>query len=718
MPDPTLAPRRVYLAAASVLAIVAAGPAMPETRPTLNYNGATGLIDMPSGEAQPDGQLSITTAHFGPISRNTLSFQITPRLSGSFRYSAVRDWNANIPIPDQTGTDSFETYYDRSFDLRYQVLTESRYLPAVTIGLQDFAGTGVFAGEYVAATKNILPNLKVTAGLGWGRLGSYGEIGSPFGPRPEVDIGRGGNFNFDQWFRGPAAAFGGVEWQINDKWGLKAEYSSDAYVEEADERGTFERSSPFNFGVEYQARPNVRLGAHYLYGSEVGLTAHFTLNPKQPTVANQQDVAPPLVRSRPSRAADPDAWSQEWVSQQGANPVLRGNIAKQLEDDGILIEALGYTSQTAQVRIRNTRYNAEAQAIGRVARAMSRTMPASVEVFEIVPVVDGVPLSKVTLRRSDIEALDLAPDGAESLRSRAVIGEAGPAIAGLTYDPDLYPAFTWGLSPYVRTSLFDPDKPFRADVGLRLSAKYAIAPGFVLAGSVTQKIAGNLDDSRRDSNSVLPRVRTDGNIYDEEGETALEKLTLAWQMRPAENLYGRVTVGYLERMFGGVSGELLWKPTGSRLALGAEVNYAKQRDFDQRFGFQDYDIVTGHVSAYYEISKDFHGQIDVGRYLAGDVGATLSLHREFENGWRVGAFATKTNVSAEEFGEGSFDKGIRIEVPLNHLLGRPTRDSGTIVVRPITRDGGARLNVDGRLYETVRDYHETGINQQWGTFWK
>ena len=62
-----------------------------EIRPSLNFYGATGLIDMPSGEAQPDGQLSITSSHFGPINRNTLSFQITPRLSASFRYSGVGD---------------------------------------------------------------------------------------------------------------------------------------------------------------------------------------------------------------------------------------------------------------------------------------------------------------------------------------------------------------------------------------------------------------------------------------------------------------------------------------------------------------------------------------------------------------------------------------------------------------------------------------------------
>jgi hypothetical protein len=113
-------------------------------------------------------------------------------------------------------------------------------------------------------------------------------------------------------------------------------------------------------------------------------------------------------------------------------------------------------------------------------------------------------------------------------------------------------------------------------------------------------------------------------------------------------------------MYGGVSGEVLWKKSASRLALGAEVNYALKRDFDDLFGFGDYDIVTGHVSGYYDMGNGFHGQVDVGRYLAGDWGATFSVDREFNNGWRVGAYATLTDVPFDEFGEGSFDKGIRI----------------------------------------------------------
>lgn len=692
-----------------------------ELRPSLNMNGVTGLIDMPSGEAQPDGQLSVTSSHFGPISRTTLSFQIAPRLSGSFRYMGVRNWNKlSYCQPDCfTGIGWTSTRYDRSFDLRFKALDETRYLPAVTIGLQDFVGTGKLSGEYVVATKTFGSNLKVTAGLGWGRLGSHGGIGSPFGTRAPVEFGEGGDFSGKDWFRGPVAPFGGVEWKLHDDWTLKAEYSSDAYSEEAADRGTFTRKNAFNFGVEYQPSDLYRVGAYYMYGSELGIAGQFFINPKKRPTGGIVDRAPNPVKPRPNQRTDPDAYSGEWITQADAAPILRGNVAKRLEKDGIVVESIGYfTASTVQVRIFNTRYNNNAQAIGRTARALSQTMPASVERFEIVPVVNGIPASKVTVLRSDLERLEFSPEATAQMAQRVdVSGDAGPNER-FAKDPEIYPKLSWSLAPYLATSFFDPLSPVRADARLRFSARYEIVPGLVLDGAVSQRLFGNLAQTKRVSDSVLQHVRSDSIEYAREGETALENLTASLYSRPGANLYSRVTVGYLETMFGGVSGELLWKRADSPLALGVEVNYVKQREYAQGFGFQDYSVLTGHVSAYYQFRNGYNAQLDVGRYLAGDVGATLSLEREFANGIVVGVFGTKTDVSAEDFGEGSFDKGIKVTIPVSWGLGTPSRSKMSTTIRPIVRDGGARLYVKERLYEGVKGYHSDTLDAQFGGFWK
>jgi hypothetical protein len=719
---------------AAALSVGMAAPAAAQDRqsnPTLNLYGSTGLIDMPSGEMQPDGELSVTTSHFGPISRTTLSFQIAPRLSGSFRFLGIRDWNRNACPPDCIGTNQFDTYYDRSFDLRYQVLKEGRYLPAVTIGMQDFVGTGLLAGEYIVATKNLTPTLKATVGLGWGRLGSYGGIGSPFGDRPVFDTGFGGNFNASQWFRGPAAPFGGIEWQVNDRLGLKAEYSSDAYAEEAEKRGTFDRKSPFNFGAEYQVSPTFRLGAYYMYGSEVGLVGHFTLNPKRWANGgvNRTAPLPVLVRSA-------TGWESGTVTDSASANRFRTQLSDTLRDDDIRIEGFALNGTTAEVRIRNNRIDAGPEAIGRTARAMTRILPPSVETFRIVPVVNGMAVSSVAMQRSDLERQEFALDGAAAMRDRTQILPAGPRLADPMRDPDLYPAFRWSLAPYNRLRLFDQNEPFKIDLGIRGTARLELAPGLTLQGAVTQKVVGNLDDRPPIPVRLgLQPVRSAVYFYDRDGTTALESLALHWNTKIGRDLYGRVSVGYLERMFGGVSAEMLWKPVNSRLALGVEVNYVAQRSPNGGFGFSlpsemydtdagspggpsSYRVATGHVSAYYQLAQGLHVQLDVGRYLAGDVGATLSIDREFANGWRIGAFATKTNVSAEEFGSGSFDKGIRIEVPFAWVMGKPTRRTATTVIRPFGRDGGARLEIDGRIYDQIRDYHSPRLDQQWARFWK
>jgi len=240
----------------------------------------------------------------------------------------------------------------------------------------------------------------------------------------------------------------------------------------------------------------------------------------------------------------------------------------------------------------------------------------------------------------------------------------------------------------------------------------------VLTGALRQKLIGNLSSSTRDSNSTLQHVRSDVNLYDEQGSTALETLTLSHYSRLGPNLYGRVTAGYLESMFGGISGEVLWKPVDSRLGLGAELNYVEQRDYDQLFGFQDYSVLMGHVSGYYRFDNGYHAQLDVGRYLAGDYGATISLNREFSNGWKVGFYATATDVSADDFGEGSFDKGITMTVPIQWASGSSTRKESNVDLRSLARDGGARLSVDGRLYNTVRETHTPQLEERWGRFWR
>ena len=81
-----------------------------------------------------------------------------------------------------------------------------------------------------------------------------------------------------------------------------------------------------------------------------------------------------------------------------------------------------------------------------------------------------------------------------------------------------------------------------------------------------------------------------------------------------------------------------------------------------------------------------------GRYLAKDSGVTVNLSKSFNSGFILGFYATKTDISFEEFGEGSFDKGIYFSIPLDLVSKSYQKGNAKFLWKNLTRDGGARLN--------------------------
>ena len=680
--------------------------AQDNPQPSTNLFGSSGLIDMPSAEHQKPGEITTSVAGYNGSTRTTLTFQITKRISGSFRYSSIQGYNS-------VGRD---TRYDRSFDIRYKVLDESKFLPAVTIGLQDFAGTGVFSGEYIVATKNLHPTLKVTGGLGWGRLGgAKGYNGRT------INIGKGGVPDAGNWFRGQVKPFGGLEWQTPIKGlRLKAEYSSDAYAVEV-RQGVYDRKSSSNFGLEYDYNSAVKFGAYYLNGGQVALMASLSFNPNNPPAPSGLESGPLPVLVRKPLTGGARSYADNWSADPASPRIIRGQVKPLLEANQLQMEGLEVKSTSATLYLRNKTFMAQAEAVGRAARALSRGLPASIETFNIVLVQQDLPVTSVTMQRRDVETLSYDPYGAEKLQERSVVASAPSTRPDdLVYVDGMYPRFKWSITPAVRTSFFDPDAPVRIELGVRAKASYTLAPGLSVSGSVIKPLIGNLDDITRGggANPKIPRVRSFAARYFSQGDPALERLTADYLFKLHPDVYGRVSAGYLETMYGGVSTEVLWKPANSKLALGAELNYVKQRDFDQRFAFRDYDVMTGHVSAYYDMDNGFLAQIDAGRYLAGDIGATVSLNRQFRNGWVVGAFFTLTDIPFEDFGEGSFDKGITLSIPISWGIGRPSRNSIDTVIRPLTRDGGARLKVENRLYGIVSEADGRSVSKTFGRVWR
>jgi hypothetical protein len=64
------------------------------------------------------------------------------------------------------------------------------------------------------------------------------------------------------------------------------------------------------------------------------------------------------------------------------------------------------------------------------------------------------------------------------------------------------------------------------------------------------------------------------------------------------------------------------------------------------------------------------------------------------------------------------DYGIRVTIPVDFVLGQPSQKGLSTTLGASTRDDGQRLDVDGRLYDTVRSGHLSDLEDGWGRFWR
>jgi hypothetical protein len=688
----------ILLASALTYGSALAGP-VSEAGQTPNYYGMPGLVEMPSAASMADAEIFTTLSTNSTQHLVTLGFQITPRLTGAFRYGRFEGLSDGI-------------LYDRSFDLQYRLVDDTGPWPALSVGLRDLIGTGVNSSEYFVATKQLRPRLALTAGLGWGAMGSYGSIANPFGwDTRTTSVGLGGKPDVGSWFHGPAAPFAGLDWQATDRVRFALEYSSDAHLREVNS-GTIDYKTPFNLGVVYTASPTVALGAQLMHGSVFGMTLNVTLNPKVSPSGGDRGPAPAPFALRTAAVRHGQVAAENASTQEG----LTERVASDLHTQGIRLVGLVLMANAAHVRVQNDRYGEVAQMIGRVARVLADDLPPQIEVFEIDPSVNGMATAQVTLRRGDLE------------RFQYSIDQTALSYAATTFDAATGPVpalglgnrFTWGVRPYISLALFDPVNPLRGNIGLQTDAGYAFTPNLSISGGLRLKAFGNEGASDRASTSVLPHVRSDAPIYARAGASGIEYLTLDHFGKIGPSLFNHLSVGYLEAMFAGVSAEVLWQPVDSRLQVGAELSHVFQRDPNKLFGVHDYDyaVTVGQASVYYQLKNGFDVELDAGRYLAGDWGSTLTISRTFDNGWRIGTFATLTNVSFNDFGEGSFDKGFIVTAPLAWLTGHPSTTKSNVILRPIQRDGGAQLDIRNRLHDLLRGYGQATMAGTWGTFWR
>jgi len=647
--------------------------------------GETGLLQTPTARLRPAGTLTFNLSHTWPYTNGNVFVSPFDWLEAGFRYTDIANQTYAFGTLDTT-----QTYKDKSFDAKVRIWTESALAPQLAIGGRDLAGTGLFSAEYVVASKRFR-NFDWSAGIGWGYLGTSANLGTPFTDKRErAIVDQGGTFSFRNYFTGPAALFGGLQYQT--PWAplaLKVEREGNAYRNEPIQ-GELPQRTAFNVGLVYRISDSTYVTGGLERGNRLVVGIAFSGRVSEAYTPKLSD--PARIPYSPPRARQPD-WD-----------ATAGEIARQT---GWRVGRIDRLNREVRVTILDADGIYWGARVDRATAVLNRDAPADIATFALVYRQRGIEMAEHIVDRDTWAANQLRPIPPHE--------EVEPIIArpskGSTTDAPLVtrarPRLEHGLGPDLQYTLGGPDAFALYQLGIAERLRFWIRDDSWVRGKFRLGLTNNYDQYKTTGPSDLPRVRTYLREYQTTSRFTMNYMQATHARRFSDNHYVSIYGGYFEEMFGGVGTEWLYRPFGARTTFGVDLNYARQRDFEQDFGFMDYSVVTGHATLYLDTGwRDVLATISAGRYLAGDVGATVQVSRVFRNGVTMGAFATKTNVSAQQFGEGSFDKGVFLTIPFDALFTKSTSGVAHLQWKPLTRDGGAKLIRQDPLYTvtTVRDY--------------
>lgn len=406
----------------------------------------------------------------------------------------------------------------------------------------------------------------------------------------------------------------------------------------------------------------------------------------------------------PAASAAADAAADTAPENEVDVHAVEEKITADIAGQALRVEAVSVESTSAWLYYSNARYANEAEAVGRIARVLMADCPPGVEIFHVTSVKRGQALREVQITRSALERA-VESYGSPFEQGQAIALQLPPLdnpILDKAQDAS-YPRYHWSIGPGFRQGFFNPKTPVELQVFASLDVSLDVTPNFTLEGRYEANIFNNYDVTQ-DSDSLLPHVRSDVNQYFQHGANGIDQLDAVYRSRITRDVFAEFKAGYVESMFAGAGGQVLWRPEQSRFAVSAALYQVWQRDFDKLFGLQKYHVLTGHVAVYYE--SPWYGlnfRVKAGRYLAGDYGATFQVTRRFSTGVEIGAYATFTNVPFKTFGEGSFDKGIFIHIPFEWAFPFYTQSSYDLNLRSLIRDGGQALLREDSLYDETRD---------------
>jgi len=654
-----------------------------------NYWGGTGLLRIPTARLIADGDLRFTVSDSYPYRNYAVTFGFLPFLELNGRIIEMRDEKATGPVWGGYGY-----HKDKAADFKMLLFKESSLFPAVVFGVNDFHGADKhqhFFNEYIVLSKQV-GNFDITIGYGANMFGSLFREKST--DMRELD-----------------GLFAGTEWKVQDNLSLLLEY--DPAKKLAMGRGDI--SSNYNYGIRWQPWQWLSCGYSYQRGEEhsfiISITYPFgkTLAPKKPDY--------------------PFYGPLDWTPLRGTlsrRPLSERllTIHDYLEEEGFKDAQVSISAdmRTLYISFENRQYLSHNKAAGRVLRIAAAQSPSDVENICLTLKQQGIPMVEITVFKADyIDYLNENISGEEmkvkTKISSEISGKFYWRYSGDGKIPKQRSSFSYKFEPVIlETFLNDPSGFFKFRVGPAVSLKQQLAKGLSVESHIKFPLYSNVE-TNQDPISDSP-VRSDVTDYLGSTGPAVETLFVNRFLRLGTNNYLKLTGGYMEMQYAGITAEYLRTFKQGRFALGHEITWSKKRAPGSVFGLHEQSgTVTGLFNAYlYAPELDTVFSANAGKFLAGDRGVKLQVTRDIRGG-KIFLWYTKTDTSGLT-GEnrGYSDKGVGFAIPVRVFSDSDVHGHYPLVFTPWSRDTGQSVKQPYSLYDFMREFTPSYILNNWKEF--
>lgn len=681
----------------------------PIQDPTFSNYGTLGLLQNPTARFHEEGTIAFAWNRMNPYLRGSIIAYPFDWFEASFQYADIN----NRLYSNVSAFSGSQSAKDKGFDAKFRLFSESRLMPQIALGFRDMGGTGLFSSEYVVLSK-FINNIDISFGLGWGTLSGtsnenlLGFLSDKFKERPGYTQAKGGELSLNNFFRGKMGVFGGAEIFLPYLKGSRLKIEYDGIDYDLEGFPPIRQTEKINFGFTYPLSSSFHLKIGYVRGNTFNIGFSYAGNyGKKKSIIKKNDPYIPVENSEIVKR----------VTSREERLFYLASLSY-LRDRQLYLQAADINEEKNKFTVVYTqsKYMSHTRSIGRLSRVLDEISPNNIKEFEIINMNAGQAVFLAKVNRDRFNHYDPNPIKGLTLEEADLDGyKLDYNDFSFVPEPEL-PKYIFKFAPDVRTQIGGPDGFFFGDLRLAFKSETLISRNFNLNIRASAGIYDNMNELKLPSDSVLPHVRTDIVQYLKQSRAfALERMHFNYFSNPFhKDFYTKFSFGLFESMFGGAGGEVLYRPFFKDWALGVEAWRVRQRAYKQNFDFLDYETSTGFVNFYYfQPSLKILTKIKGGKFLAGDSGFKFDFSRQFRNGTSMGIFFSLTDISKEEFGEGSFDKGFYFHIPIETFFTSYSRGFTGFGLRPVTRDGAATLNQAFTLWGISDQGNKHTILRNW-----